>query len=111
MMLKNLSYRIKHLGTFLRRSDKGIELRVHPTLIPEDELIANVNGVKKCCFLSTSQCCCPTLYQGAAGAGSQPFSYDEAILFVTLFIQKMVQNDSVEADAVTLFIFPIFEWR
>ncbi len=39
-----LGYRIKHLGV-ARRTDLGIELRVHPTLIPADRLIANVNGV------------------------------------------------------------------
>ena len=39
-----LGYRIKHLGV-ARRTEKGIELRVHPTLIPADRLIANVNGV------------------------------------------------------------------
>ncbi len=39
-----LGYRIKHLG-IARKSEKGIELRVHPTLISQDNLIANVNGV------------------------------------------------------------------
>ncbi len=42
---EELGFRIKHLG-IARRTEKGIELRVHPTLIPEEELIANVNGVK-----------------------------------------------------------------
>jgi len=37
-------YRIKLLG-IAKRSDKGVELRVHPTLIPEDQLIAKVDGV------------------------------------------------------------------
>ena len=39
-----LGYRIKHLGV-ARRTENGVELRVHPTLIPADRLIANVNGV------------------------------------------------------------------
>ena len=39
-----LGYRIKHLGV-ARRREEGIELRVHPTLIPEKRLLANVNGV------------------------------------------------------------------
>ena len=38
-----LGYRIKHLGV-ARRTDSGFELRVHPTLIPADRLIANVNA-------------------------------------------------------------------
>ncbi len=42
---EDLGFRIKHLG-IARRAEHGIELRVHPTLIPEEQLIANVNGVK-----------------------------------------------------------------
>ena len=42
---EELGFRIKHLG-IARRAEKGIELRVHPTLIPDEQLIANVNGVK-----------------------------------------------------------------
>lgn len=64
-----LGYRIKHLG-IARRSEKGIELRVHPTLIPDEELIANVNGVKNA-VLVQSNAVGPTLYYGA-GAGAGP---------------------------------------
>jgi len=59
---EDLGFRIKHLG-IARRTDAGIELRVHPTLIPDDQLIANVNGVKNAVG--------PTLYYGA-GAGAGP---------------------------------------
>ena len=41
---EELGYRIKHLG-IARRTERGIEMRVHPTLIPESQLLANVNGV------------------------------------------------------------------
>lgn len=41
---EELGYRIKHLG-IARRTSAGIEMRVHPTLIPELQLLANVNGV------------------------------------------------------------------
>ena len=64
-----LGYRIKHLG-LARRTDKGIELRVHPTLIPEDRLIANVNGVMNA-VLVEGDAVGPTLYYGP-GAGSEP---------------------------------------
>ncbi len=64
-----LGYRIKHLG-YTRRSDKGIELRVHPTLIPERRLIANVDGVMNA-VLVKADAVGPTLYYGA-GAGSEP---------------------------------------
>lgn len=41
---EELGYRIKHLG-IARRTEAGVELRVHPTLIADTELLANVNGV------------------------------------------------------------------
>lgn len=66
---EELGYRIKHLG-IARDTDKGIELRVHPTLIPEKRLIANVNGVMNA-VLVQSDAVGPTLYYGA-GAGSEP---------------------------------------
>jgi homoserine dehydrogenase len=64
-----LGYRIKHLG-IARRSPEGIELRVHPTLIPHRRLIANVDGVMNA-VLVKGDAVGPTLYYGA-GAGSLP---------------------------------------
>ncbi|HSO82424.1 homoserine dehydrogenase [Thiocapsa sp.] len=64
-----LGYRIKHLG-ITRRSEDGIELRVHPTLIPERRLIANVDGVMNA-VLVKGDAVGPTLYYGA-GAGALP---------------------------------------
>ena len=64
-----LGYRIKHLG-ITRRTDTGIELRVHPTLIPAKRLIANVDGVMNA-VLVQGDAVGPTLYYGA-GAGSLP---------------------------------------
>ncbi|MES9904071.1 MAG: homoserine dehydrogenase [Sedimenticola sp.] len=62
-------YRIKHLG-IARKTDKGIEMRVHPTLIPERRLIANVDGVMNA-VLVKGDAVGPTLYYGA-GAGDEP---------------------------------------
>ncbi|MGD8640783.1 MAG: homoserine dehydrogenase, partial [Gammaproteobacteria bacterium] len=64
---EELGYRIKHLG-IAKRTDKGIEMRVHPTLIPERRLIANVDGVMNA-VLVTGDAVGPTLYYGA-GAGA-----------------------------------------
>jgi homoserine dehydrogenase len=64
-----LGYRIKHLGISRRTAD-GIELRVHPTLIPEKRLIANVHGVMNA-VLVDGDAVGPTLYYGA-GAGAEP---------------------------------------
>ncbi len=66
---EELGYRIKHLG-IARRGEAGIELRVHPTLIPESRLLANVNGVKNA-VLVEADAVGPTLYYGA-GAGAEP---------------------------------------
>ncbi len=64
-----LGYRIKLLG-LARRTEQGVELRVHPTLIPERRLIANVNGVMNA-VLVKGDAVGPTLYYGA-GAGAEP---------------------------------------
>jgi homoserine dehydrogenase len=64
-----LGYRIKLLG-IARRAKSGIELRVHPTLVPARRLIANVEGVMNA-ILVKGDAVGPTLYYGA-GAGSQP---------------------------------------
>lgn len=63
-----LGYRIKHLG-IAKKTASGVELRVHPTLIPERRLIANVNGVMNAVVVK-GDAVGPTLYYGA-GAGSE----------------------------------------
>lgn len=65
---EELGYRIKHLG-IAKRTENGVELRVHPTLIPERRLIANVDGVMNA-VLVKGDAVGPTLYYGA-GAGSE----------------------------------------
>lgn len=64
-----LGYRIKHLG-IAKKTAQGVELRVHPTLIPQRRLIANVNGVMNAVVVK-GDAVGPTLYYGA-GAGSEP---------------------------------------
>jgi len=66
---EELGYRIKLLG-ITRRTASGIELRVHPTLIPSRRLIANVEGVMNA-VLVKGDAVGPTLYYGA-GAGAYP---------------------------------------
>jgi homoserine dehydrogenase len=65
---EGLGYRIKLLG-ITRRMPRGIELRVHPTLIPARRLIANVEGVMNA-VLVKADAVGPTLYYGR-GAGSE----------------------------------------
>ncbi len=64
-----LGYQIKHLG-IARRNGNGIEMRVHPTLIPKRRLIANVDGVMNA-ILVAGDAVGPTLHYGA-GAGADP---------------------------------------
>jgi homoserine dehydrogenase len=66
---EELGYRIKLLG-ITRRTKAGIELRVHPTLIPAQRLIANVEGVMNA-VLVKGDAVGPTMYYGA-GAGAEP---------------------------------------
>jgi homoserine dehydrogenase len=66
---EQLGYRIKLLG-ITRRTPEGIELRVHPTLIPLRRLIANVEGVMNA-ILVKGDAVGATLYYGA-GAGAEP---------------------------------------
>lgn len=65
---EELGYRIKHLG-IARRTEAGIEMRVHPTLIPESRLIANVHGVMNAVQVM-GDAVGSTLYYGA-GAGAE----------------------------------------
>ncbi len=66
---EQLGYRIKHLG-IARKTAAGIELRVHPALVPERRLLANVDGVMNAVVVH-GDAVGPTLYYGA-GAGAEP---------------------------------------
>src|SRR5438477_1421994 len=66
---EELGFRIKLLG-ITRRTPAGIELRVHPTLVPTGRLIANVEGVMNA-VLVKGDAVGPTMYYGA-GAGAEP---------------------------------------
>jgi homoserine dehydrogenase len=83
-----LGYRIKHLG-IARKTGKGIELRVHPTLIPERRLIANVNGVMNAVVVK-GDAVGPTLYYGA-GAGSEPTA--SAVIADVVDVARVLTTD------------------
>ena len=65
---EEFGYRIKHLG-IARRLEHGVELRVHPALIPEQQLIAKVDGVMNAVVID-GDAVGQTLYYGA-GAGDK----------------------------------------
>ncbi|MFZ1470973.1 MAG: homoserine dehydrogenase, partial [Paracoccaceae bacterium] len=66
---EQLGYRIKLLG-ITKRTDKGVELRVHPSLVPAKRLIANVEGAMNAVVVH-GDAVGTTLYYGK-GAGSEP---------------------------------------
>ena len=83
-----LGYRIKLLG-IAKRKDKGIELRVHPTLIPERRLIANVEGVMNA-ILVKGDAVGQTMYYGA-GAGAEPTA--SAVVADLVDVARMLTAD------------------
>lgn len=64
-----LGYEIKHLGV-ASRAENGYSLRVHPTLVPKNVLLANVNGVMNA-VMAKGNHVGPTMYYGP-GAGAGP---------------------------------------
>ena len=84
-----LGYRIKHLGV-ARRSAGGIEMRVHPTLIPEKCLIANVDGVMNAVLVQADKLG-PSLYYGA-GAGADPTA--SAVIADIIDVARTITTDA-----------------
>ncbi len=87
-----LGYQIKHLG-LARRTELGIELRVHPTLIPAERLISNVHGVKNA-VLVLADPVGPTLYYGS-GAGAGPTA--SAVVADLVDVARAMRNQPVGA--------------
>jgi len=85
---EELGYRIKLLG-ITRRAKDGIELRVHPTLVPARRLIANVEGVMNA-ILVKGDAVGATLYYGA-GAGAQPTA--SAVVADLVDVTRLVTAD------------------
>ncbi len=108
---EELGYRIKHLGV-ARRTEAGVELRVHPTLIPERRLIANVDGVMNA-VLVKGDAVGPTLYYGA-GAGADPTASAvvadvvDVVRTLTSDPENRVPHLAFQADALSdLLILPM----
>ena len=85
---EELGYRIKLLG-ITKRTAQGIELRVHPTLVPARRLIANVEGVMNA-ILVKGDAVGPTLYYGA-GAGAQPTA--SAVVADLIDVTRLITAD------------------
>jgi homoserine dehydrogenase len=87
---EQLGYRIKLLG-ITRRTAHGIELRVHPTLIPKNRLIANVEGAMNA-VLVQGDAVGATLYYGK-GAGAEPTA--SAVIADLVDIARLADADPV----------------
>ena len=85
---EELGYRIKLLG-IAKRKAAGIELRVHPTLIPARRLIANVEGVMNA-ILVKGDAVGQTMYYGA-GAGAEPTA--SAVIADLVDVARMLTAD------------------
>ena len=85
---EELGYRIKLLG-IAKRKATGFELRVHPTLIPSRQLIANVEGVMNAIQVK-GDAVGQTLYYGA-GAGSEPTA--SAVVADLVDVARMLNAD------------------
>jgi homoserine dehydrogenase len=85
---EELGYRIKLLG-IANRKQGGIELRVHPTLIPERRLIANVEGVMNAIMVK-GDAVGKTMYYGA-GAGAEPTA--SAVVADLVDVARMLTAD------------------
>ncbi len=86
---EEMGYRIKLLG-IARRREAGIELRVHPTLIPAKRLIANVEGVMNA-VLVKGDAVGATLYYGA-GAGASPTA--SAVIADLVDVARLIDTDA-----------------
>jgi len=108
-----LGYRIKHLG-MARHTSEGVEVRVHPTLIPYRRLIANVDGVMNA-VLVMGDAVGPTLYYGP-GAGAEPTASSvvadlvDVVRALTVDPENRVPHLAFQSDALSdLPILPIDE--
>lgn len=108
-----LGYRIKHLG-IARRTKNGIDMRVHPTLIPDKRLLASVDGVMNAVVVMADKLG-PSLYYGA-GAGADPTASAvvadiiDVARTITTDPQNRVPHLAFQADQITnIPVLPITE--
>lgn len=89
---QELGFKLKHLG-IAKRDGEQLELRVHPTLIPENSLMANVNGVLNA-VLVQSNAVGESFYSGA-GAGAEPTASAVVADVIDIVRAKLASSSSV----------------
>ncbi len=95
---EQLGYRIKLLG-ITKRVAQGIELRVHPTLIPAKRLLANVEGAMNAVVVQ-GDAVGTTLYYGK-GAGGQPTA--SAVIADVVDVARAISNTAAQRVPVLAF--------
>jgi len=89
---KELGYTIKHLGFAFRR-ETGFELRVHPTLIPNSTLLANVNGVKNAVMVDAHPLGQSLYYGDGAGGGATASAVMADVMDLIYVIKATTPSD------------------
>lgn len=104
---KELGYTIKHLGFAFRR-ETGFELRVHPTLIPNSTLLANVNGVKNAVMVDAHPLGQSLYYGDGAGAGATASAVMADVMDLIYVIEATPDDDDSDtlADVPHLAFIP-----
>lgn len=104
---KELGYTIKHLGFAFRR-EHGFELRVHPTLIPNSTLLANVNGVKNAVMVDAHPLGQSLYYGDGAGAGATASAVMADVMDLIYVIEATPDDDDSDtlADVPHLAFIP-----
>ena len=95
---EQLGYRIKLLG-ITKRVAQGIELRVHPTLIPAKRLLANVEGAMNAVVVQ-GDAVGTTLYYGK-GAGGEPTA--SAVIADVVDVARAISNTAAQRVPVLAF--------
>ena len=99
MYAEELGYKIKLLGITKCMKD-SVELRVHPTLIPEKRLVANVDGPMNAVLVQGNMVG-PTLYYGA-GAGSEPTA--SAVVADIVDLARNLESNNITTIPILGFI-------
>ncbi len=101
---EELGYRIKHLG-IARQTTAGLEARVHPTLVPVQQLIASVNGVLNAVLVKTDAAG-DTLFSGPGAGGAATAS---AVLSDVLATAEAGETPTWRSGEAELKVLPVAE--
>jgi len=105
---EELGYRIKHLG-LARMTDAGLEARVHPTLVPESQLLASVNGVLNA-VLVKADAAGNTMYSGPGAGGAATAS--AVLADVVILAQQLTKTGGGrQSDLIDIPVLPISQTR